>query len=123
MGRKFVEFPAELDLVIRGHIADYCSFSDAVSTETTQLLGTPVSFYARTWLAYLQPGSGDRLFFLVQMRRRGNKVKCLIPIANSEGSLDRANRELKLALNPQNVIDYLNFYYAFSPKEDPVPSG
>lgn len=56
----------------------------------------------------------------MQLRRSGRKVRCVIPIASSEESLDRANRELKLDLDPRNVIDYLNFYYAFTPKEDPV---
>ena len=66
--------------------------------------------------------AGNRLFFLVQLGRKEKKVKRVIPLTNSEEAIDRANRELKLALDGRNVIDYLNFYYTFTPKDDPVPS-
>ena len=67
--------------------------------------------------------AGNRLFFLVQLGRKEKRVERVIPLTNSEEAIDRANRELKLALDGRNVIDYLNFYYTFTPKDDPVPSA
>ena len=125
MGREFVEFPAALDGQIRAHVASYCNYPQATSPEATELRGTPLSFYARSWLAYLEPkvGQTSRYYFLVQVGWRGQKLQSVIPIANAMGAIDRANRELKLSLKPSNVIDYLNFYYSFTPKDDPLVPG
>ena len=73
MGRRFEEFRPDVDLIIRAHIADYCSFADAVSTDATSLLGTRVSFNTRTWLAYLASRADTRLYFLVQLGRNEKK--------------------------------------------------
>ena len=60
-----------------------------------------------------------RYYFLT--RPRGRKGR-LVPISNAIGAVDRANRQYALNLTRDNVADYLNFYFAFTPKEDPMLS-
>src|SRR5437660_1569141 len=129
MGRAFVAFPADLDAAIRGEVAKIIGFRDAAAPERWVLYGSPLGFYRHAWLAYLEQagaphGEADehagRLYFVVQ-RPRGSKKLLIVPMANEAGDVDRANRECQLALSgrqseiSERVVDYLNFYYAFTP--------
>lgn len=130
-GRQFVTdqfgaLPAGSEASIRQHIARYCGIEDAGSAASWTLFGVQVPFYRDAWLAYLQRPPidashlGTPLFFLVQFRRHSNRVRRLIPIANRAGSIERANRELKVTITEQNLLQYLRFYYMFTPMLDRV---
>ena len=84
-----------------------------------RLRGREVTFYKNVWLGQIELADGDRYYFLT--RPRGRKGR-LIPISNAIGAVDRANRQYALNLTRDNVADYLNFYFAFTPKEDPILS-
>lgn len=60
-----------------------------------------------------------RYYFLAQTRRKKVHV---IPVANTVGCVQRANREFKLQLTKTNIVEYLNFYYSFTPKNHPILS-
>jgi hypothetical protein len=131
MGRAFEEFPTEFDAHIRSQVARQSDLSDTTITARWLLRGSKLSFYPRAWLAYLErvtpDGSSraDRYYFVVQSRARRKNLR-LVPMANEAGSVDRANRECRLAFPTKLidlesvVIDYLNFYYAFTPQYDPL---
>jgi hypothetical protein len=131
MGRKFEEFTAEIDIRIRGQVAKASDLTDAQTPARWLLLGSKLSFYPEAWLAYLERidpearGRPERLYFVVQERGSNERLR-LVPMANEIGSVDRANRECGLALPKEEseletaVIDYLNFYYAFTPQYDPL---
>jgi len=134
MGREFVAFPADLEAAIRVETAKIVGFRDVASPERWTLHGAPLGFYRQAWLACLEqvgpPRSGadahaGRLYFVVQRHRRGKKL-LIVPMANEAGDVDRANRECQLTLSgrqsaiAERVVDYLNFYYAFTPQEDPI---
>ena len=104
---------------------------DARSADKWVLRGTPLRFYRTAWLVYLErlDHSGaarpDRIYFVAQQRQPSNHLR-LVPMANETGSVDRANRECSLSLPTDEeelrgiVLDYLNFYYAFTPQYDPI---
>ena len=129
MGREFKELSAELDQEIRRQIARESDLADAAMAARWLLMGSVLPFYPRAWLAYLERivqegGPPERLYFVVQEREARKLL--LVPMANEVGSIDRANRECGLTF-PENsdeadaiVIDYPNFYYAFTPQHDPL---
>jgi hypothetical protein len=122
---QFELLPTALDAGIRKYVAHNCRFPDVLAEDVWAIQGTKVSFYKDTWLCYLQRvrinsgGPGVPLYFLAQTSAR-RKVSHIVPVANHTGAVDRVNRELRLNLNRKNLIDYLHFYYAFTPKVDPV---
>jgi hypothetical protein len=130
-GRKFEEFTAEIDRRIRGQVAKASDLTDAQTPARWLLLGSKLSFYPEAWLAYLERidpearGRPERLYFVVQERGSNERLR-LVPTANELGSVDHANRECGLALPKEEseletaVIDYVNFYYAFTPQYDPL---
>ena len=126
MPREFVEFQTDLGMQIRERVAKDCRFPEALSTEWS-LRGAKVTFYQNGWLAYLAPQSdasgAARRYFVVELGWRNRKPKRIIPIANVSGAVDRVNRHLKLNVRKENLIDYLSFYYAFTPKEATSEAG
>jgi hypothetical protein len=104
---------------------------DAKAATKWVLKGSKLAFYPEAWLAYLEridpeaSGRPDRLYFVVQNRGAKRRLR-LVPMANETGSVERANRECGLHLSEREpelaaiVIDYLNFYYAFTPQYDPL---
>lgn len=123
MPREFVEFPPGLEAVIRTRIAKECRFRDALDPGKFVLRGQKVTFYRNVWLAYIEPSGGaggkERRYFLTRPRARKDRI---VPLANTVGSVDRANRRYRLSLTKENFVDYLSFYYSFTPKEDPILS-
>ena len=129
MGREFREFAAEFDRKIRSQIAKESDLTDTTTAVRWLLRGTELCFYPEAWLAYLEriePDAGrpQRYYFVVQTRETRRRPR-LVPMANEAGSVDRANRECGLVLPERGgaelgaaVIDYLNFYYAFTPQYD-----
>lgn len=121
MDREFVEFPHDLEPLVRAYIAKKLRFPPAAASATCLLRGRRVEFYNNAWLGYLElsstaPGSdSSRYFFVAQQRRKKVHV---VPVANAAGSVQRVNRELGLRLTKGNVVEYLNFYYSFTPKDD-----
>jgi hypothetical protein len=126
MARDFVEFQGDLDRQIRERLARDCRFAQGRSPEWG-LRGAKLAFYQNAWLAFVAPHRDDaevqRRYFVVDLGKRGRKPRRLIPIANAAGSIDRVNRELRLKIGETSLIDYLNFYYAFTPKEDTGEGG
>lgn len=120
------EFPADLEPKVRQFIVRHCQVEDAGSSEIWALGGKLTTFYQNTWFGCFQrkaigaTGPGTPLYFLVQTTKRRKKVRRLIPIANVPGSIARANRELKLKLSHGDLLEYLWFYYAFTPKAEPT---
>lgn len=123
MPRQFVEFPPDLDQLIRKRVAKECRIKEALQPSRLALRGTRVTFYRNVWLAYLEPygpkAEVERMYFLARPGARKDRI---VPLANTAGSVDRANRRYKLQLTKENLVDYLNFYYAFTPKDDPILS-
>jgi hypothetical protein len=111
-------FPPDLELLVRRLIAKGCKLPEAENA-SSRLLGREVTFYKNVWLGLLELADGHRYYFLT--RPRGRKGR-LVPISNAIGAVDRANRQYALNLTRDNVADYLNFYFAFTPKEDPMLS-
>jgi hypothetical protein len=99
-------------------IARDCKLPEAEDV-SSRLRGREVTFYKNVWLGQIELAEGDRYYFLT--RPSGRKGR-LIPISNAIGAVDRANRQYALNLTRENIADYLNFYYAFTPKEDPMLS-
>jgi hypothetical protein len=121
MNDEFRAFDADLDLLIRACIARKLRFPAAASQATSLLRGRRVEFYSNAWLGYLElEGSAKapepvRYFFVAQQRRKKVHV---VPVANLAGCVQRVNRELGLSLARGNIVEYLNFYYCFTPKDD-----
>jgi len=116
--RDLGAFPPDLEPLVRRLIARDCKLPEAEQA-TSRLRGREVTFYKNVWLGQIELADGDRYYFLT--RPRGKKGR-LIPISNAIGAVDRANRQYALNLTRDNVADYLNFYFAFTPKEDPMLS-
>lgn len=123
MPHAFAELSAELESLIRARVAKECRFPEAAQPSKFLLRGTPVTFYRNVWLAYLEPiksyGAKERRYFLTRPKARKDRV---VPLKNEAGSVDRANRRYTLTLTKENFVDYLNFYYLFTPQEDPILS-
>jgi hypothetical protein len=131
VARELVELSDGLERQIRGQVAKESDLKDARSADKWVLRGTPLRFYRTAWLVYLErlDHSGaarpDRIYFVAQQRQPSNHLR-LVPMANETGSVDRANRECSLSLPTDEeelrgiVLDYLNFYYAFTPQYDPI---
>ncbi|KAB2911811.1 MAG: hypothetical protein F9K29_21510 [Hyphomicrobiaceae bacterium] len=121
---EYGQFPADLEVLVRRHLRKDCRLPEAEDAEKVRLRGRPVKFYRNAWLGYVESEEdgawGNRRYFLTRPRARRNRI---IPVANVAGSVDRANRRFKLLLTRENVADYLNFYYAFTPKDDPMLSN
>ena len=120
---EYGPFPADLEVLIRQHLSKDCNLTDAENPEAVQLRGRQVKFYRNTWLGYVETiahgAAGNRRYFLTRPKSRKDRI---LPIANEAGSVDRANVRFKLVLTRDNIIDYLNFYFSFTPKEDPMLS-
>ena len=111
-------FPPDLEPLVRRLIAKDCKLPEAEDA-SSRLLGREVTFYKNVWLGLIELADGHRYYFLT--RPRGRKGR-LVPISHAIGAVDRANRQYALNLTRDNVADYLNFYFAFTPKEDPMLS-
>jgi hypothetical protein len=116
--RDLGAFPPDLEPIVRRLIARDCKLPEAEDV-SSRLRGREVTFYKNVWLGQIELAEGDRYYFLT--RPSGRKGR-LIPISNAIGAVDRANRQYALNLTRENIADYLNFYYAFTPKEDPMLS-
>ena len=120
MRDDFAKVPADLEQLIREYIAKKLRFPAAASAATSQVRGREVSFYNNAWLGYLEITGSDqapepvRYFFVVQRRRKKVHV---VPLANAAGCVQRANRELELRLSKENIVEYLSYYYSFTPKD------
>lgn len=123
MESEYGQFPADLEVLVRRHLKKDCKLAEADDPEKTRLRGRQVKFYRNAWLGFVEREErgvpSDRRYFLTRPRARRNRI---IPIANVAGSVDRVNRRFKLQLTRDNVADYLNFYYSFTPKDDPMLS-
>ncbi|HJU31667.1 MAG TPA: hypothetical protein VJ740_09435 [Hyphomicrobiaceae bacterium] len=123
MSREFTVLEADLEARIRAHVVQHHRSAEAADNEAWLLRGAKLPFYRNTWLAHLAPAArpsavGMRMYFLVRVRQRSGTIARLEPLANAAGTVERANQVFGLRLSPRNVLDYLNFYYAFTPKED-----
>jgi hypothetical protein len=113
-------FPSELEAEIRRYVARYCKVEDATFPTSWVLHGVPVTFYRNAWFGYMQrpgrdgAGPGTPLYFVLQVGRR-QKIRHLFPIANAPGAIARVNRDLKVSLTKDNFLQYLRYYYMFSP--------
>ena len=123
MPRDFVALPDGLDTDIRKHIAEKHRFRDVTDPQGWLLRGDELPFYRSTWLAYVTPVAmadviGARMYFVVRVRQRSKRIARLEPLTNTPRAVERMNELFRLKLTPTNLLDYLNFYYAFTPKED-----
>ena len=118
MDRDLVSFPSDLEPLVRRLIARDCKLQEALE-ESSRLRGREVTFYRNVWLGLIELADGDRYYFLTRPRGRRGR---LVPISNAVGAVERANRQYALALTIDNVADYLNFYFAFTPNDDPMLS-
>lgn len=91
------------------------------------MAGAPLTFYQNVWLCFVaeshRPEVQARRYFLARFRRNkraGTSIQLYLPLANRAGLIAKANRRLRVKLNKENVIDYLNFYYQFTPQDDPL---
>ncbi len=117
MDRGLGPFPDDLEPLIRGLLAKEGKLDAGLDPSRSTLKGREVTFYENVWLGCVElTGRSERYYFLT--RPRGRKAGRLIPISNTVGSVDRANRQYKLQLTRANVADYLNFYFSFTPRED-----
>ena len=118
MDRDLGSFPSDLEPLVRRLIARDCKLPEALE-KSSRLRGGEVTFYRNVWLGLIQLADGDRYYFLTRPRGRRGR---LVPISNAVGAVERANRQYALALTIDNVADYLNFYFAFTPNDDPMLS-
>lgn len=119
MDRDFGSFPADLEPLVRRLIAKDAKLPVAEDPQQARLRGREITFYKNVWFGLIELTDGRRYYFLT--RPKGGKGR-LVPISNVMGALDRANRQYALDLTKENVADYLNFYFSFTPKEDPMLS-
>lgn len=123
MTDKFGVFPTELEAEIRRHVVRHCDVEDATSPTSWVLFGVQVTFYRDGWFGYMQrprageAGSNTPLYFVVQTRR-GRKIQHFIPVANAPGAIGRVNRTMKVSITRDNFLQYLRFYYMFTPATD-----
>lgn len=121
MDRDFGPFPADLETLVRKLIIKDCGFVEAGDRAGTEIRGREVGFYRNVWLGYIRRAAqGQRFYFLIRPRSRKGR---LVPVSCTSGSVERANRQYALSLTKENVADYLQFYFAFTPKEDPMLAG
>ncbi len=122
MPGEFQALPAGLEPLVRSYIARKLRFPAATSAATSQIVARRVPFYSNAWLGYLEIAGSEqaptpvRYFFVAQ--QRGKKKVRVVPVANAPGCIQRANRELGLRLTRGNIVEYLNYYYSFTPKDD-----
>ena len=119
MDRDFGSFPADLEPLVRRLIARDAKLAEAENPQQARLRGREITFYKNVWFGLIELTDGRRYYFLT--RPKGGKGR-LVPISNVVGAVDRANRQYALDLTKENVADYLNFYFSFTPKEDPMLS-
>jgi len=123
---QFGAFPGNLEADIRQHVARHCGIEDANSSASWALFGVQVTFYRDAWLGYIQrprigtAEPGTPLYFVVQTRRRSQRLRRLIPIANAPASIERVNREMRITVTEDNFLQYLRFYYTFTPALDRI---
>jgi hypothetical protein len=121
MANEFEALPANLESLVRKYIVGKLRFAAAATTATSRVLARRIPFYSNAWLGYLELAGSDnapepvRYFFVAQQRRK--KIH-LVPVTTGPGYVQRANRELGLRLTRANIVQYLNFYYSFTPKDD-----
>jgi hypothetical protein len=121
MPGEFEALPASLEPLIRDYISKKLRFPAAASVTTSPIRARRIPFYSNAWLGYLEITDSEhapnptKYFFAAQ--QRGKRVR-VVPIANAPGCIQRANRELGLRLTRSNAVEYLHYYYSFTPKDD-----
>ena len=124
--RELNLFSAELDSQIRLHLQKYCNLPRATEPEFWVLRGERVTFYRSAWLGYVRSATAHasevhaNSYFVISVTEDGRSIKKLVPISRYPGAVARANRELRLTINTSNLLEYLHFYYRFTPREDAI---
>lgn len=118
MGIELGPIEPQLETAVRKYVESISLWRPFSEAGHWGMTGAPLRFYKQSWLCLLTSAGGDvRVYMVVRASKRA-RIRKLATLCNATGEVDQINRKFRLDLSTTNVLDYLAFYYAFTPKQD-----
>lgn len=112
----------QLEAAVRRHVEGLSPWRTLSEAAQWHVQGARLPFYRQGWLCLISRLQGEESAFVIVRTNTKSRVRIvmLTTIQNAPGEVDRINKKFRLDLSRDNVLAYLAFYYAFTPKQDVV---